>query len=155
MVIASQAAATDKVQFVSDNRSIESQACLDAVSGKASLTQLAEKLGVNEQVLDSQVQCNGMAISKFVRQFEKKPNQENITLTENRYALNVKHANSDAQLCAIAASGDMAKLKRVTRAQGLNVKRFVKHNTCNDQPVSEFVRQFGGEQAAIELQKHI
>ena len=49
----------------------------------------------------------------------------------------------------------MAKLKRVTRAQGLNVKRFVKHNTCNDQPVSEFVRQFGGEQAAIELQKHI
>ena len=155
IIVASQSVVAEEVQFVSDSMSSESQACIDVASGNVSLHQLAENLGVSKQVLDRRIQCNGMAISRFAHQFKQKSSHEKQTLTANNFALDVKHANDNAQLCAIAASGNMAKLQRLTRAQGISVKHFIKHNTCNDRSVSEFVRQFGGEQAAQELQKHI
>jgi len=155
MLAVSSSAFSSDIKFVAKSVTEEAQACIDAASGKVTIADLANKMGLSIASLNREVQCNGVTISKFAKQFKAVKSSDNSFKTENNYALNVKHANKDAQLCLIAATGDMAKLKRVTRAQGTNVKRFIKHSSCNNQSVADFVSQYGGEQAALNLRKSI
>lgn len=148
-------ATAKQLQFVTKNASNESQLCMEAATGVLSLEEIAEMSGISQKTLDKQIKCNGQDISKFASKFNDKTVKENAVVTENNFALTSGHANKDAQLCVIAASGDLAKLKRAVRAQGMSVKRFAQYSSCNQQSVNDFVRQYGSEQAASQLQKYI
>ena len=154
-VLATSSAWATGIEFVAEGANSEVQTCIDAASGNKSVLQIAEDKGVSVAALDRQIKCNGVAVSKFAKQFQTISKKEATLTTEKNYALNVTHANKDAQLCAIAASGDIAKLRRVTRAQGLTVKRFVKYNSCNNKSVTDFVNQYGGKKAVKELKEFI
>ena len=143
------------VEFVAEGQNIASKVCVDAASGQKSVAQIAKAQGMSVAALDRQVKCNGVAISKFAKQYHKVSTNKNALTTENNYALKASHANRAAQLCVIAAGGDMAKLQRATRAQGLSVKRFVKYSSCNNQSVTDFVNQYGGKSAVKELKESI
>ena len=150
-----QSASAKQLQFVVKDTNNESQVCLEAATGILTLKEIAEVAGVSLETLDKQIKCNGQEISKFVSKFNYKTAKENAVITDNNFELTVNHASKDAQLCAIAASGDIAKLKRVVRAQGLSVKRFTQYSSCNNQSVNDFVSQFGSDKAASYLQKYI
>lgn len=154
IVAAGSASATD-YQFVGDQSSVESQLCIKAATGVMSLDDVAAVVGVNVDVVDRSVQCNGDPISRFVSQYQVVTPQPSVSLQSRGQRLDAGHANPDAKLCVIAASGDLARLKQATRAQGLSVKRFVKYNRCNDLSVTDFVGAYGNPQAATVLAKYI
>ncbi len=151
MLILSFAQVTNASTMQVNDNSAESQLCLDAISGEKSLQQIAKQLKVNTAELDRAISCNGMVISKFVKKHTTKLTEANYVLTENQNQLKVMNASKDAKLCAIAATGDVAKLKSVSRLYNMNAKDFIKHSSCNNLPVIDFVAEFGGEQATNKL----
>jgi|GEM_PF-1220528 len=134
-----------------NNNALESQLCLDATMGKKSFETIAQQLKVDIHALDRTISCNGVGITKFVKKYADKADSSSYVLTGNQKQLKVMNSNHDAKLCAIAASGDAAKLKRISRLNNTNVKHFVKYSSCNNLSVLDFVAQFGGEQALTEL----
>lgn len=138
-------------ELQADNSSLESQLCLDAVAGNKSLDNIAKQLKINNHALDRTVLCNGIGITKFVKKYANKMNSSSYVITENKNQLKAMNANHDAKLCAIAASGDVTRLKSMSRLNNTNLKHFVKYSSCNNLSVLDFVAQFGGEQALTEL----
>ena len=134
-----------------NNNVMESQLCLDAVAGDKSLDNIAKQLKIDFHALDRTVLCNGMGITKFVKKYANKVDNASYVVTENQKQLKIMNSNQDAKLCAMAASGDTARLKRTSRLNNTNVKHFVKYSSCNNLSVLDFVAQFGGEQALTEL----
>ena len=152
--VADQASATD-TRFVADQASVESQLCIKAATGAMSLADVAGVMGVNVDVVDRSLHCNGAPVSKFVGAYQHSESQPSASLIVEGRRLAAGHASPEARLCVIAASGDIAKLKRATRAQGLSVKSFVKYNRCNNQSVGDFVATYGDKEAASRLAKYI
>ena len=150
-----QNANAKQVQFVTKYSNTESQLCLEAATGVLSLNEIAAMAGVSQKTLNKQVKCNGIEIAKFANKFKDKSDKSINIITANNFELMANNANKDAQLCVIAASGDLAKLKRVARFQGSSVKRFTQYSSCNNQSVSDFVNQYGSKKAAAQLQKYI
>lgn len=137
-----------------DNNVLESQLCLDAATGSQTLENIAQQLKIDTQALDRTILCNGIGITKFAKKYANKIDSSSYVVTETQKQFKIKNSNHDAKLCAIAASGDTARLKRASRLNNTNVKHFVKYSSCNNLSVLEFVAQFGGEQALSEL-KHM
>jgi hypothetical protein len=142
------------MEFTADNNSDESKLCVEAAEGNMSLNHIAELLGVSMNNLDSRVKCNGEGITKFVADLTKPTAESAMLLTERNIELSVNRSNKDALLCAVAATGDINKVKSVARVQGVTMKRFVKSHRCNDLSLMEFVNQYGGESAVDNFKKY-
>ena len=149
-----QNVAAKQVEFTADNNSNESKLCVEAADGNMSLNHIAELLGVSMNSLDSRVKCNGEGITKFVGDLNKPATPSAMLLTERNIELSVNRSNKDSLLCAVAATGDIEKLKSVARVQGVTMKRFVKSHRCNNQSVMDFVNQYGGESAVDNFKKY-
>ena len=155
LCLAAGAVSAGESRFIADQTSVESQLCIQAATGAMSLAEVAAVLGVNVDVVDRSLQCNGKPVSEFAGAYQHNESRPSTILTLDGHRLAAGHASPEARLCVIAASGDIARLKRATRAQGMSVKSFVKYNRCNDQSVGDFVAAFGEKDAAVKLAKYI
>ncbi|WP_286264435.1 hypothetical protein [Thalassotalea atypica] len=151
----SQAANAYDFTVPSNANTDESQYCLNAVTGNQTIAEIAELVGVAEENIDRKIACNGVGITDFVKQYKDQPQISHEIITQNQFSLTAANGNSSGQLCVIAASGDLDKLQRVIRSQDMNMKYFIKYNNCNNLSVIDFVKKFGSEQTAVELQNYL
>ncbi len=150
-----QASQANHVVFESSKADQTSQFCINAVTGKQSLSEVAEIVGLEEASLDRNIKCNGVGINTFVNKYAPKNVLKKATVTKNNFALAAEHNSENAQLCVIAATGDIDKLERLIRSEGMNVKYFVKHQKCNSMSVVDFVNKYGSHQAASQLESRL
>lgn len=132
----------------------ESKLCVNAANGTQTIAEIAKQVGISEQSLDRTIKCNGVGITAFADKFSKIKASNVDTITDKNFSLTSLYANDSAELCVLAAAGDMDKLQRVIRSQGMNLKYIVRHQKCNQMSFVDFVNQYGSEKTAKELQTY-
>ena len=143
-----QSANAVNIEFGTNYSNQESQLCLDAVTGVKSLETVAKEMGVGLSALDRNLKCNGVSVSQFVKNHKPTQSVQASTITTEDFALKAGHASGMAKLCVIAATGDIHKLYRASKMQGITAKQFIKQGQCNNLSVVDFVNKYGGQQSA-------
>ncbi|MDT0593393.1 DUF3718 domain-containing protein [Glaciecola petra] len=135
-------AETQEFKFKAVDQNLETQVCLKAATeGLASAKQLVSENDINFSFFNKTVTCNGESLKSFANLYYKSA----VDVNEPKVvAVRAKNANVESQLCLDALIIGEEQARQKHDLQGVEV-------TCNDKPLSIFVRKFERQNLTVKL----
>lgn len=132
------------VEYYTQNPSVYSQECIEAVEHGKTFRQL--KMKYPKYRLEQRVKCNGQSLEDFVNEqyeYRKLVSEHG----EDQYDVVAADSSFASELCEASAKSNRA-FKAALKSRGLTFDR-VSHLECNGVPVIEFAKSSGNPKFSI------
>ena len=133
-VVTTFAPSAQALEFVNADGSKFSQLCIAAAQSSEGLKREAANLGIT-LTKAAQVQCNGMSITEFAKQYSKTEESQSVRV----YAFENANNAPESELCIAAATSN--ETFEATKAR-LFAKNVVRNVTCNGLEMAKFARKY-------------
>lgn len=133
------------VKFINADGSTEGDLCIAAIESEATISFLADELGISPSAVD-EIECNGKSVASFARQYRAKA-------SPTQYIISVSNQNPETQLC-LAALMSEEEYESKKGEMFSRLDRVESNVFCNGLPIRQFARKYRERVAAVNHAEH-